>query len=820
MEKILKFGGTSCGSVDSIQSVLTIIESNWSSKTKFAVVFSAMSGVTNQLLEAGKLASTGKKPAEDLISTIENRHFELIKHFIPVTGQSQVIASVRTLVNELRDVLKGISLLKELSPKSSDLLVSFGERLSTSLITAILAQKGLPVLYIDSREIIKTNDVFGKSDVDFIQTNNLVQHFFEKNEDKIGLITGFIGSNSVGETTTLGRGGSDYTASILGAVLSVKEIEIWTDVDGMMTADPRKVSSAFTIPFISYAEAMELTHFGAKVIYPPSLQPAFAKNIPIRVLNTFNPSFNGTVVSREATKTPYIITGISSIDHLALVNLQGSGMIGVAGVSAKLFTVLSREKISVILISQASSEHSICFAIEPQMAGVVKDLLEKEFSQEIEMGDIEGIDIQTNLSVIAVVGEGMRQHTGVSGKLFSVLGKNGINIVATAQGSSELNISVVIEQKDLSKALNVIHETFFFSQIRTIHLFLVGAGLIGKTLLNQLSGQEKYLEKYKGLRIKLIGIANSKKQWIDRDGISFTEAIEILNTKGIENNISNFVQGIKEFNLPNSVFADCTADKHIYQHYLGLFKSNISVVTPNKVANSGPYDLYAELHQTALAKGVKFLYETNVGAGLPVINTLQGLIASGDRFTKIEGVLSGTLSFIFNQFKPGKSFAEVVKQAKEKGYTEPDPREDLSGMDVARKILILSREIGLKLEFKDITIEKIIPENCEKAESVEAFFDQLAYSNDFFEKMINEAYHQGKVLRYIATLEDQKITIGLRAVDEKHPFFQMDGADNVIAFTTKRYHDRPLVIKGPGAGAEVTASGVFADIVSLGSNLA
>ena len=820
MEKIVKFGGTSCGSVESIQSVLTIIEFNWSSKIKFAVVFSAMSGVTNQLLEAGKLASTGKKPAEDLIATIENRHFELIKHFIPVTGQSQVIASIRTLVNELRDVLKGITLLKELSPKSSDLLVSFGERLSTSLITAILSQRGLPVLYVDARQIIQTNDTFGKSEVNFAQTNQLIQDFFANNEHKIGLVTGFIGSNAAGETTTLGRGGSDYTASILGAAMSVKEIEIWTDVDGMMTADPRKVSSAFTIPFISYAEAMELTHFGAKVIYPPSLQPAFAKNIPIRVLNTFNPAFKGTIISREAKKTPYIITGISSIDHLALVNLQGSGMIGVAGVSAKLFTVLSREKISVILISQASSEHSICFAIEPQMASVVKGLLEKEFAQEIELGDIEGIDIQLNLSVIAVVGEGMRQHTGVSGKLFSVLGKNGINIVATAQGSSELNISVVIEQKDLSKALNVIHETFFFSQIKTIHLFLVGAGLIGKTLLHQLKGQEKYLQKYKGLRVKLIGIANSKKQLINKDGIDLSTAVEELNSKGHQNQISEFVQEIKKLNLPNSVFADCTADKNIYQHYLGLFQSNVSVVTPNKVANSGPYQLYAELHQTALAKGVKFLYETNVGAGLPVINTLQGLIASGDRFTKIEGVLSGTLSFIFNQFKPGKSFAEVVRQAKEKGYTEPDPREDLSGMDVARKILILSREIGLKLEFSDITIEKIIPHNCEVANSVDSFFEELEKSNDFFENMVNEAYQQGKVLRYIATLENQKITIGLRAIDEKHPFYQMDGADNVIAFTTKRYHDRPLVIKGPGAGAEVTASGVFADIVSLGSNLA
>ncbi len=599
----------------------------------------------------------------------------------------------------------------------------------------------------------------------------------------------------------------------------MNEIEIWTDVDGMMTADPRKVAAAFTIPSISYSEAMELTHVGAKVIYPPSLQPAFAKNIPIRVLNTFNRAFEGTVVSKVASTSPYIITGISSIDELALVNVQGSGMIGVAGVSAKLFTVLAKEKISVVLISQASSEHSICFAIDPQVASKVDKILANEFAQEIAAGDIEGIDIQKDLSVIAVVGEGMRKHTGVSGRLFSVLGKNGINIVATAQGSSELNISVVIEKKDLSKALNVIHETFFFSQVKTLNLYLVGTGLIGKTLLNQLVGQERYLEKYKGLRVRLVGIANSRKQLINPLGISIESAWKQLDSQGSLADINEFVGQIKSLNLPNSIFADCTASKVIHHQYLGLFEANVSVVTPNKVANSGPYEQYATLHQTALTKGVKFLYETNVGAGLPVINTLQGLIASGDRFEKIEGILSGTLSFLFNQFVPGKSFAAVLREAKAKGYTEPDPREDLSGMDVARKILILSREIGLKLEFDDITIEKIIPPACEAAPSVDAFFEELEQANAYFESLVNDAYSEQKVLRYIAKLEDHKITIGLRAVGADHPFYQMDGADNVIAFTTKRYQDRPLVIKGPGAGAEVTASGVFADIVSIGSYL-
>ncbi len=816
MEKILKFGGTSCGSVEGIQSVLSIIESNFKNQTKFAVVFSAMHGVTNSLLEAGLFASKRTNTDNSIIETIENRHFELIKYFIPVTAQSQVIAQIRTLINELRDVLKGISLIKEISPKTSDLLVSFGERLSTHLITAILKQKGYPVLFVDSRVFIRTNDHFGSSEVIFPKTNAMICAFMAENQKKICLITGFLGANENGDSTTLGRGGSDYTASILGAALGVHEIEIWKDVDGMMTADPRKVDSAFTIPSISYAEAMELTHFGAKVIYPPSLQPAFSKNIPIRVLNTFNTDFVGTVISRDSKPSSNIITGISSIDHLSLVNLQGSGMIGVAGVSAKLFTVLAREKISVVLISQASSEHSICFAIEPHAAEKVKGLLEAEFFTEIESGDIEGIDIQNNLSVIAVVGEGMRKHTGVSGRLFSVLGKNGINVVATAQGSSELNISVVIEQKDLSKALNVIHATFFFSQMKTLHLFLVGTGLIGKTLLRQLLGQERYLAKYKGLKIKLVGLANSRKQYVDEQGIDLKNAIQLLEQQGTSNDLQILVNQIRQLNLPNSIFADCTAIKEIHHHYLALFSANISVVTPNKVANSGPYALYAELHQTALSKGVKFLYETNVGAGLPVINTLQGLISSGDRFEKIEGILSGTLSYLFNSFVPGKSFAEVLREAKAKGYTEPDPREDLSGMDVARKILILSREIGLKLEFRDITIDPIIPKECADAPTVDAFFDALENANTYFEDMVNQAHERGNVLRYIAKLEHQKISIGLREVGSSHPFFQMDGADNVIAFTTKRYHDRPLVIKGPGAGAEVTASGVFADIVSLG----
>jgi len=816
--KVLKFGGTSCGTIDSIQSVLSIIKSKQAKNEQVAAVFSAMGGVTNQLLKAGDLASVGDTTYFDLVREIENRHFTVVRALIDVRSQSKVFANIRTIINELEDLLKGVSLIREISDRTSDLIVSFGERLSTTLMYEVLHAQGVDCQFLDARKVIRTDGNFGMASVNFEVTNAKIQTYFSKTKS-LQLITGFIGSTEKGETTTLGRGGSDYTGSIFGAALNVEEIEIWTDVDGMMTADPRKVRNAFTIPTITYSEAMELTHFGAKVIYPPSLQPAFAKNIPIRVLNTFNTDFVGTVVNRAAEPSDYIITGISSIDNLALVNLQGSGMIGVAGVSAKLFTVLAKHKISVILISQASSEHSICFAIEPSASAKVKALLEEEFKNEIAEGDVEGIEIQENLSVIAVVGEGMRRHTGVSGKLFSVLGKNGINVVATAQGSSELNISVVIERKDISKALNVIHDSFFFSQAKTLNLFLVGTGLIGKALLEQLQGQENYLSKYKALKINLVGVMNSRTMLIDPHGIDLDSWEAERDSKGKPSEIWAFVEEAKRLNLPNSVFADCTANKEIHNFYLGLFEANISVVTPNKVANSGRYEDYALLHRTALKKGVKFLYETNVGAGLPVINTLQGLIASGDRFEKIEGVLSGTLSYIFNNFKAGVKFADIVKEAKVKGYTEPDPREDLSGMDVARKILILGREIGLKLEPEDVTIDKLLPENCEQAPTVDDFFKQLEVSNTYFEAMVNEAEAKGEVLRFIACLENNKITIGVRSIGKTHPFYMLEGADNVISFSTKRYHDRPLVIKGPGAGAEVTASGVFADIVAIGSYL-
>ena len=558
------------------------------------------------------------------------------------------------------------------------------------------------------------------------------------------------------------------------------------------------------------------------MIYPPSLQPAFAKNIPIKVLNTFNTASEGTTVHNTALETPYAITGISSIDDIALVNVQGSGMIGVAGVSARLFSAMSRNKISVILISQASSEHSICFAIDPKNAERAKDVLDQEFSIEINAGDIDrdGILIQRNVSIIAIVGEGMRRSTGVSGKLFTALGKNGINVIATAQGSSELNISVVIQKNDLSKALNAIHGVFFQSEVRTLNLFVVGTGLIGSTFLKQLAAQSDYLAKEKLLKINVVGLARSKKMWLNPEGISLQNWQEELDENGKTTSLSAFVQRIREFNLPNSVFIDCTSDKDIIQYYFPLLDASVSVVTPNKVANSSSYAEYRRLQQTAVRKGVKFLYETNVGAGLPIINTIQGLMASGDKFVKIEAILSGTLSFIFNRFVEGTRFVDIVGEAKEKGYTEPDPRDDLSGLDVARKILILARETGIALEMSDIQIAPILPENCLQASTVDAFFKEVEGSDAYFANLLNEAVAKGEKLRYIATLENGKATLQLRTVDADHPFYSLSGADNIVSFTTERYNTRPLVVKGPGAGAEVTASGVFADVMSISSYLA
>lgn len=818
--KVLKFGGTSVGTVQSITEVVEIIQKKASKSTGIAVVYSAMSGVTNKLIEAGNIASTGSTEYTEILKIIEDRHFEVIKSLVPVKSQSTILAKIKGNLNDLEDFLKGITYIRELSPRTSDFLVSFGERLSTQMIAFILKEKGVNTEYIDARNIVRTNSYYGFAEVDFTTTNqNIVNNLSD--QSVVYCVTGFIGSDENDVTTTLGRGGSDYTASILGAALNAEVIEIWTDVNGMMTADPRKVKNAFSIPEISYSEAMELSHFGAKVIYPPSLIPAFQRNIPIKILNTFESTNPGTVISKNINQKSYSITGISSIDDIALVNLQGNGMIGVAGVSAKVFGLMAENKISIILITQGSSEHSICFAVEPTSGEKVKRILETGFKSEISNGDIEKIDIQYNLSILAIVGEGMRSSSGISGKLFGVLGRNGINVVATAQGSSELNISVVIKKRDIAKALNAIHESFFEIDGFTLNLFLVGpTGLIGKTLLKQIQNQKDYLRKEKNLTIKLVGLANTKRMILNPDGISLDDWQDKLEQDGELVNLSEFIEDIQALNLSNSVFVDCSADKNIIQYYSSVLDSNISIVTPNKVANSGSYEEYISLREIANRRNVKFLYETNVGAGLPIINTLQGLINSGDQIRRIEAVLSGTLSYIFNTFTEERKFVDVVKEAKAKGYTEPDPRDDLSGTDVARKILILARESGQKMEFDDVESVPLLSQKALSAATVDDFYKVLEEENEHYSKLISNAAAEGKRLRFIASFEHGKAKISLTAVDATHPFYSLAGSENIVSFISDRYETNPLVVKGPGAGAEVTAMGVFADIISLSTFLA
>lgn len=812
--KVLKFGGTSVGSSESIRKVIDIISDYKAKNIHIAMVLSAMSGVTNKLVLMGQKASQNDESYLDILREIELLHFNTIKELLPVKSQSHVLASVKKMLNELEDLMHGVFLLKELSSRSTDLLLSFGERLSCYIINEFAYQKELGTELLDARELIKTDDRFGKGRVQMDVTAPNIQNYF-KAHPQIQIVTGFISSTDKNETTTLGRGGSDYTASILGAALDVEEIEIWTDVDGVLTTDPRQVKKAFSLKEMTYEEAMEMSHFGAKVIYPPTLQPAFQKKIPLRIRNTFNRDFAGTVIKSFADSGNYLVKGISSIRDISLINLQGSGMVGVAGVSSRLFGVLANNNINLILITQASSEHSICFAINPSDGPLAKQIIEEEFQREIDAGKIDGVFVEEQMSIVAIIGENMAHTPGISGKLFNSLGKNGVNVAAIAQGSSERNVSIVISQKDISKTLNTIHEVFFLSDVKTLHVFIVGIGLIGGTLIDQIQNQKNKLEKEHSLKISIVGMTNSKKMIFNEDGLVLENWKENLMANGEHSSVFGFIDRMIELNLQNSVFVDCTSNTAVVSVYEKVLKHSISISTPNKLASSGDLELFKNLKETATKNDVKFWYETNVGAGLPVITTLNDLKNSGDKMLKIEGVLSGTLSYIFNSFVAGTDFSEVVKQAKEKGFTEPDPRDDLNGMDVARKILILSREVGLNLSLEDVEIKNILPQSCVDAVSVEDFFSELEKANDYFEKLRSDAEKSGKALRFIAKMENGSASVGLESVDESNPFFALDGSDNMISYTTDRYLERPLVIKGPGAGAEVTAAGVFAEIISL-----
>jgi aspartokinase/homoserine dehydrogenase 1 len=810
---ILKFGGTSVGSHQALENVLDIISGEQAGSPLTIAVVSAFSGVTNILIALAKEAAEGDSGFPARCQALAQKHLEALDSF-SAGGYEECRTFIHHEINALQNLLQGVFLLRECSPRSLDLILSFGERLSAAVVSSLLQARGFKASILDARELILTDLQFGSAHVDFSSTYAKMEAW-SGDKNGIFIATGFIASGPNGETTTLGRGGSDYTAALFGAGLRADEIHIYTDVSGMMTSDPRMVPEARSIPLLSYQEAMELSHFGAKVIYPPTLQPAFNQAIPIRILNTFEPSHPGTCITDTGSAQGSAVTGLTSIRDIRLFNLQGSGLIGVAGFASRLFSALGKAKVNVILITQASSEHSISVAVAQAEAEAARIAMEHEFEAEFRHALVDPLEWEDEVSVLAVVGEHMKKAPGVSGKIFSTLGRNGINIRATAQGSSERNISTIIPTKDLAKALNALHQAFFDADLRKLYVFLAGPGLIGSTFLKQLAAQQEYLKTNLHLRIQLCGVINSRKMVLSSNGLDSETAIDILENSGFAANSTQFVEEVLKFNLPGSILVDCTSGTDWISVYPHLLENNIAVVTPNKRANSGPLAAYLHLKRMALKGNTRFLYETNVGAGLPIIQTLQNLIRSGDRIHRIEAMLSGTLSFIFNTFHSGISFRSVVEQAKELGYTEPDPRDDLSGSDMARKLLILARESGLPLEPADVVTENILPQPCLDAPDTQSFMETLDTHEDFFRNLALAAEKNGEKLKFLCCLENGSASIRLARIGQDHPFWNSSGADNILAFYTDRYAFRPMVIQGPGAGAEVTAAGVFGDVMSL-----
>ncbi len=806
--KVLKFGGTSVGTSDSIKKVAAIV-ANAAKDERVIVVVSAMSQVTNKLLTASGLAANGDESYKEISKEIESKHFEAIRELVPIDHQSGVIANIKVLLNQLDDILNGVYLVQELSPKTSDFVVSFGESLSS-----IIVSKALNAELADSRNLIITNAEYGGAKVIYDTTYKKIKQFFEASSSQVFVAPGFVASTEEGITSTLGRGGSDFSAALYASGVDASELQIWTDVSGMYTADPRKVKAAFPVKFASYKEAMELSHFGAKVIYPPTILPVYKKGIPLKIKNTFAPEDQGTLITASADEG-MPIKGISSIDKIALASLSGSGMIGIPGTSARLFGALSRAKVNIILITQASSEHSISFAIAPEDIDLAVDAVKEEFIFEIQTGKINSPRVETGLSVIALVGEKMSGQVNVSGKMFNTLGSNGVNLRAIAQGSSERNISAVIEEKDVKKALNVLHENHFEGSNKVLNLFIVGVGNVGGTLVEQIKQQQQILQENSNIVVRVTGLANSRKMFLDPQGIDLDRWQEKVDVSNVVFDKDTLIDQISELNLRNAVFVDCTANYDIASVYKKALSNNINVVTANKIACSSDYELYQELKAICLKNNVKFLYETNVGAGLPVIGTINDLVHSGDRIKKIEATVSGSLNFIFNTYDGKNTFHDVVMQAKSEGYTEPDPRIDLSGVDVKRKILILVREAGIKMEFDDIEVKDILPKACFDVESVDDFFEVLKNDELIFQKMVGDAQAETRKLRVIAKFEDGKASVELQAVDSSHPFYNLQGTDNTVALYTDRYVSQPMVIQGAGAGAGVTAAGVFADIVRI-----
>src|SRR6195952_5795642 len=780
--KILKFGGTSVGSAKSISTVIEILKREHEAGETPVVVLSAMSGVTNLLSAMAENAARGEDFTLQL-AELETRHFDMVRTLLAIQHQNPAYTRLKLNFNHLEELLQGVLTLRELTPKTRDLILSYGERCSTTMISKMAAQYFPEALYVDASELIKTDSDFGHAKVNMDLSELLIKGFQQENKDKMLFVTGFIASNDAGQITTLGRGGSDYTAAIFGSALNASEIQIWTDVNGMMTADPRIVKKAFSLPELTYTEAMELSYFGAKVIYPPTMIPAFLKKIPIVIKNTFDVDLEGTVIQHDCKASSLPIKGISSMNEISIINLSGSGMVGKSGFSGRLFSLLAREQINVILITQSSSEHSITFAVQPDDTERARRVIEVEFELELLARKLEPIVIEQNLAILAVVGENMKETPGVSGKLFHSLGRNGVNVRAIAQGSSEYNISVIISSTDLAKALNAVHDAFFEQLTKTLYAFCLGTGNIGKTLFKQLNAHKGFLEENNGIQVKIAGIGNTRKMAFDADGFDLDTWEDTLQNDGEQADLAEFVARMKSLNLPNCVFIDNTASPKPIAFYEDIFKSTISVVTCNKIGNSAAFSQYKNFRDTARQHGVDFYYETNVGAGLPIIRTLKDLMSSGDRVKKIEAILSGTISYIFNHFKGDANFHDVVKLAQEKGYTEPDPRDDLRGTDFMRKILILARDSGYALDAADVQIESMLPKSCIEAQTVDDFYAALKKEDAYFNQLKDKAEKEKKVLRYIGKLEDGKASISLQMVDENPPFYMLSGSDNIISFT-------------------------------------
>ncbi|MCA1751261.1 MAG: bifunctional aspartate kinase/homoserine dehydrogenase I [Flavobacteriales bacterium] len=814
--KILKFGGTSVGTAESISNVVEIIV-RAKAEGPIVAVCSAMGGITNKLLAVGEKARNGEEFLEDL-REIEQRHHAVIRALLKPGLQNKALIAVKVRMNALEEILYGVQALSELSWATLDKITAFGELLSNEMVAEIVTHSGHRAIFTDARDLLRTDSNFGSATVDKEASEALITSWYKGESDAVPIVTGFIAANSLGQTTTLGRGGSDYTAALLGSALDAEEVQIWTDVDGFMTADPRRVKKAYPLQNLTYEEAMELCYFGAKVIYPPTMLPAVAKRIPITVKNTFNPESPGTTVMHIPDSGKGLIKGIASIDDVCLINVQGSGMIGSKGVSSRLFSAMAGAGVNIMLITQASSEHSISLCVAPEQVETARAAIEEAFELERMRGRIEPPEVVTGLSILAVVGENMRHTIGISGKLFRTLGRNGVNVAAIAQGSSERNISVVVEKKALSKALNAVHDSLFLSSIKTVNAYLVGTGNIGAELIAQLRDSSEALAERHYLQIKVMGITNSRKMIFgEGDGIDLSDWKNTLDTKGENADIDRFIATANEHNLQNAVFVDNTSNTGIVAKYPEVFKAGLSIATCNKIGNSSSLQQYRDFRNAALKNGAVYHYETTVGAALPIIQTLNDLVMSGDKIVRIQAILSGTISFIFNKYQGDITFSEVVREAQEMGYTEPDPRDDLNGMDFARKMLILSREMGLETEPDNIEILPILPEACLKAPDLDSFYKELEKAEPYFAEMKNTAAAEGKKLRYIGKLEGEVIKIAPESVDASHPFYGLEGSDNIIAFSTERYNQGPLVVKGPGAGPQVTAAGVYADIIKVAS---